>query len=182
MTTELVIRARQGDRDAYEMLARQIAPRLHVVAGGILRDRDAADDVVQQALVDIWRDLRSLRDPASFQAWAYRIVVRHCRAEARRTRRSRVHVLDVSDSLVAQSDAIGAVAERDALDQAFRQLSTEQRTVVVLHYLVGLPLQEIADIVDVPYGTIGSRIHTAKGRLRIALAGGNGWTARENLA
>ena len=61
--------------------------RLHAVAHRILRDIDLAEDATQQALLTIWRDLPQLRDPARFDAWSYRLLVRACYAEARRTRR-----------------------------------------------------------------------------------------------
>ena len=73
---DLVERAQQGDREAYELLARGAARRLFLIASRILRDADAAEDAVQHTLVTIWRDLPSLRDPARFDAWTYRIVIR----------------------------------------------------------------------------------------------------------
>jgi RNA polymerase sigma-70 factor (ECF subfamily) len=73
MSRLLVERAQQGDRDAYEQLARGALRRLFLVASRILRDSDAAEDAVQQTLVDIWRDLPSLRDPDRFDAWTYRL-------------------------------------------------------------------------------------------------------------
>jgi RNA polymerase sigma-70 factor (ECF subfamily) len=165
----LVERAQQGDRDAYEQLARSSARRLFLVASRILRDNDAAEDAVQQTLVSIWRDLPTLRDPDRFEAWTYRIVVRQCRAEARRGRRMRVDLVDISDSMAAEVDAIAAVDIRDELGRAFDALSQDHRTVVVLHHMVGLPLAEIAEILDVPYGTVGSRLHHATRALRTAL-------------
>jgi len=165
----LVERAQQGDRDAYEQLARSSARRLFLVASRILRDTDAAEDAVQQTLVSIWRDLPTLRDPDRFEAWTYRIVVRQCRAESRRERRMRVDLVDISDSMAAADDAIAGVHARDELGRAFDSLSQDHRTVVVLHHMVGLPLAEIAEILDVPYGTVGSRLHNATKALRSAL-------------
>lgn len=166
MSRVLVERAQQGDREAYDQLARGAARRLFVVANRILRDVDAAEDAVQQTLVDIWRDLPSLRDPDRFDAWTYRIVVRRCRIEARGHRRLGVRIADLSESLAASRDEIGEVATRDALDRAFEGLSLDHRTVVVLHHLMGLPLGEIAEILDVPYGTVGSRLHHAMRAMR----------------
>lgn len=161
MTRALVERAQAGDRDAYELLARGAARRLFLVASRVLRDTDAADDAVQQTLVAIWRDLGSLRDPDRFEAWSYRMLIRYCRAESRSRRRSGVVVVDLSDSMVATGDAIAEVADRDRLTRAFDGLSREHRTVVVLHHLAGLSQGEIASILDVPYGTVGSRLHHA---------------------
>jgi RNA polymerase sigma-70 factor (ECF subfamily) len=169
MSRVLVERAQQGDRDAYEQLARGAARRLFLVASRILRDTDAAEDAVQQTLVGIWRDLPSLRDPDRFDAWTYRMVVRACRGQGRRHRRMGVSIVDLSDEMAADRDHIGDVAVRDQLGQAFDALSQDHRAVVVLHHLVGLPLGEIAEILDIPYGTVGSRLHHAMRAMRATL-------------
>src|SRR5258706_2110266 len=98
---------------------------------------------------------------SDLEAWAYRIVVRECRSEARRLRRSGVSVVDLSESMAAAGDAFGEVDRRDALGRAFDRLSQDHRAVVVLHHLAALPLAEVAEILDVPYGTVGSRLHLA---------------------
>ena len=87
MDTDLVIRAQRGDKEAYALLATEIADRHLAVARRILRDLDLAEDATQQALLAIWRDLPQLRDPARFEAWSYRLLVRACYAEGRKERR-----------------------------------------------------------------------------------------------
>lgn len=169
MSRDLVERAQQGDRDAYEQLARGAARRLFLVASRILRDADAAEDAVQQALVAIWRDIGSLRDPDRFDAWAYRLVVRACRSMGRRERRLGIALVDLSDTIAVVRDDIADIATRDQLGRAFEGLSQDHRAVVVLHHLVGLPLAEIADILDIPYGTVGSRLHHAMRSMRASL-------------
>ncbi len=169
MVKALVERAQQGDRDAYEQLARGASRRLFVVASRILRDTDAAEDAVQQALVAMWQDLPSLRDPERFDAWTYRLVVRACRSQSRRERRLGIRVVDLSEAMAAASDDVAHVAVRDQLGRAFGALSQDHRTVVVLHHLVGLPIGEIAEILDVPYGTVGSRLHHAMKAMRASL-------------
>lgn len=169
MSAALVERAQKGDRDAYEQLAQGAARRLFLVASRILRDTDAAEDAVQQTLVAIWQDLPSLRDPERFNAWTYRLVVRACRAQGRRERRLGIQIVDLSDELATARDDIGEIAQRDQLGRAFDQLTRDQRTVVVLHHLMGLALGEVAEILDVPYGTVGSRLHHAMRAMRAAI-------------
>ena len=84
--TELVKRAQHGDREAFGQLAADLAARFLPVSRRILRDIDLAEDASQRALVAIWRDLPQLRDPARFDAWSYRLLVRACYAEGRRAR------------------------------------------------------------------------------------------------
>ena len=95
MDAELIGRAQHGDEEAFASLAVAAGGRLHAVAHRILRDTDLAEDATQQALLTIWRDLPQLRDRARFDAWSYRLLVRACYAEARRTRRwsPNLHVL-----------------------------------------------------------------------------------------
>jgi DNA-directed RNA polymerase specialized sigma24 family protein len=83
MDTHLVILAQHGDQVAFGLLAAGIADRFLAVSRRILRDIDLAEDATQQALLAIWQDLPSLRDPARFDAWSYRLLVRACYAEGR---------------------------------------------------------------------------------------------------
>jgi RNA polymerase sigma-70 factor (ECF subfamily) len=165
----LVGRAQRGDRDAYEAIVRAVAPRLYRIAHRIVRDADAAEDAAQQALVTIWRELPSLRDLDRFDAWTYRLLVRACLAESRRRRRAGVVHVTMEDAIPADGDPIAGVDLRDQLARALDELSTEHRVVVVLHHYVGLPLAEIAGILGIPYGTVGSRLHHATRALRASL-------------
>jgi RNA polymerase sigma-70 factor (ECF subfamily) len=168
----LVERAQGGDRDAYEALARQVAPRLYAVAFRVVRDPDRADDAVQQALISIWRELKGLRDPDRFQAWTYRLVIRACHADSRKPRRLGVTLTPLPDELHGGQDAFLAIDARDELDRAFSALSHEHRVVLVLRHFVGLSNQEIADVIGVPYGTVASRLHHASDALRASLDAG----------
>jgi RNA polymerase sigma-70 factor, ECF subfamily len=166
---DLVIRAQRGDRDAYAVIAQQVTDRFLAVARRILRDVDLAEDATQQALVAAWRDLPQLRDPARFEAWAYRLLVRACYAEGRRQRRGRpVLRLLPSDERVTD-DGLGRVLDRDALERAFRRLTLEHRTIVVLRHYLDLPVERIADVLGIPVGTANSRLHYALRGLRAAL-------------
>lgn len=169
MDRELVERARAGDREAYERLAVMVGRQLSQVAYRILRDPDATEDAVQRALVGIWRDLPRLRDVDRFDAWAYRLVVRTALEEARQRRRH-AHVREVPPALEpSHPDASASVAAREALGRAFDDLRPDHRAVVVLHHYVGLSLGEIAEILGIPYGTVGSRLHYALRRMRASL-------------
>jgi RNA polymerase sigma-70 factor (ECF subfamily) len=165
---ELIVRAQHGDADAFSILARRAIDRLHAVAYGILRDADAADDATQRALIDAWDHLDGLRDPDNFDAWTYRLVVRAAYREIRSERSQRDRVRFVLPRVV-DVDPSGRVAEREALEQAFRELSPEHRAVLVLHHVADLPLADIAGILGIPVGTVGSRLHHAARRLRAVL-------------
>ena len=162
-------RAQAGDREAYEQLARTSAPRLFLIASRILRDSDAAEDAVQGALIVMWRDLPALRDPDRFEAWSYRLIIHQCHDHGRRERRQGIRIVELSEAEREPRDEVGDLADRDELGRAFDSLSRDHRTVIVLHHLVGLSIAEIADVLDVPYGTVGSRLHHAMRSLRAEL-------------
>jgi RNA polymerase sigma factor (sigma-70 family) len=169
MDTDLVIRARHGDKGAYALVATEIADRYLAVARRILRDTDLAEDATQQALLAIWQDLPQLRDPARFDAWSYRLLVRACYTEGRKQRRwaPNVRLLPVDEPIV--DDGLSSVIDRDLLERGFRRLSLDHRTVVVLHHYLDLPLDRVAEIVGIPVGTAHSRLHHAMRGLRAAL-------------
>lgn len=165
---ELVQRARSGDPDAFEALIRAAGDHLLAVARKILRDPDAAEDALQQAVIRGWRSLPRLRDPERFDAWLYRILVMSCYAEANKRRRFASQVRFVSPDLV-QGDLSSRVADRDALERAFRSLTPAHRAVIVLHFFVDLPLTEVADVLSIGAGTARSRLHYGLRALRSAL-------------
>jgi RNA polymerase sigma-70 factor, ECF subfamily len=168
MDTDLVIRAQHGDEEAFVSLALAAGDRLHAVAQRILRDVDLAEDATQQALLSIWRDLPQLRDPARFDAWSYRLLVRACYAEGRRARQW-TPGLRILPAAASQADESGLVIDRDQLERGFRRLSVEHRAVVVLHHYLDLSLDDVAHALGVPPGTARSRLHHAMRALRAAL-------------
>ena len=178
MDAELIGRAQRGDEEAFASLAVATGDRLHAVAHRILRDTDLAEDATQQPLLSIWRDLPHLRDPARFDAWSYRVLVRACYAEGRRTRRWTASLRLISPIEVGAGGE-GSVVDRDQLDRGFRRLSIEHRAVVVLHHYLDLPLDEVADVLGIPAGTVRSRLHHAMRGLRAALEADARPTARE---
>jgi len=165
----LVEAARSGDEEAFSSLARAAADRLFAVAYRILRDAGRAEDAVQQALLNAWRQLPGLREPERFDAWLHRLLVHACYAEARRARLWNANVRVLPLGGLATSDPAIGVDERDTLNRAFKRLTTEQRAVFVLHHYLGLPLAEVAETLGVPVGTVKSRLHYATNTLRAAI-------------
>lgn len=169
MRADLIERARAGDPDAFGQLAAAEVKRLVVVARLIVRDRDLADDVVQETLVRCWRYLPSLRDIERFESWLNRIFMRAVADQAKRQRRPAEVSMDAMLVEPAVMDEVGAVNDRDQLDRGFRDLSIDHRAVVVLHQYLGMSMVEIGDLLGVPEGTAKSRYHYAMAALRAAL-------------
>ncbi len=169
MDQDLVVRAQQGDRRAFDSLTVADYPRLFRVAYSILRDRTQAEDATQQAYFDIWRNLPRLRRPAAFEGWSYRILVHACYAEARRTQRwvPDTEALTLSEPTAAADFA--AVLDRDELERVFARLTIEQRVVVVLHFHLDMTLEQVAKTLGIPRGTVDSRLSRAMRVMRTAL-------------
>ncbi len=163
---DLVVRAQQGDHDAFDRLTLHVTDRLYSVAYRILRNGPSAEDAAQQALVSIWRQLPTLRDPDRFDAWAYRLLVHAAYAEHRRRRREAP-----SGSLTdgTTEDPYLSVHDRDQLERGFAKLSTEQRAVLVMQHYLNLSHDEMAALLEIPVGTVRSRLHGARGAMRAAL-------------
>ena len=165
----LVERARSGDRDAFAVLARAQADRLYAIGYRILRDAGLAEDALQQTLVSAWRELPGLRDPDAFRAWITRLLVNAAYAEARRRVRTGGNLRVLPLEAPAPADDYLTLIDRDALERGFRRLPPDQRSVLVLHYFVGLEPAEIAASLGVPPGTVRSRLHYAHRAMRAAL-------------
>jgi RNA polymerase sigma-70 factor (ECF subfamily) len=166
---ELVVSARSGDHEAFSALAGSVVDRLYATAMLILRDHTQAEDATQETIVRAWRDLPSLRDPDRFDAWLRKLLVNACRDEGRRQRRRSAEVTLLPIHQPIGPDGTTRLEQQDALERAFRRLSTEHRVVVVLHYYRGLSQPEVAEATGVPLGTVKSRLHHAILALRAAM-------------
>jgi RNA polymerase sigma-70 factor (ECF subfamily) len=138
----------------------------------ILGDEADARDAAQDTFVTAWRQIGRVRDADRFDAWLQRVAVNSARM-AHRARRRR-GVREIPSSHVAGVDGLRAIpspAETDGatLDAAMRRLSMEQRSILVLHHLDSRSVAELAEILEIPLGTVKSRLHTARQALQAAI-------------
>jgi len=163
---ELVSRAQAGDQYAFGQLASGQVDRLFATAFLILRSRESARDAAQEALLDAWRGLPTLRDPERFGPWLHRLLVHACSRQARRMPR------DIAlDQLIGPFglDESGMVANRDQLERGFRRLSTDQRAILVLRFYLDLSVDAVAGHLGLPIGTVKSRTNRALAAMRASL-------------
>lgn len=139
----------------------------------ILGDEADATDAAQDTFVTAWREIRRLRDPDRFDAWFQRVAVNAARMVHRQRRRRGVREIPAARIGGGLPDlpATMSSTERDAktLDVALARLPIEQRTILVLHHLDHRSVAELAEILDIPPGTVKSRLHTARQALRAAI-------------
>ncbi len=163
----LVLRCQEGDSAALELLVGRWQERLWRHAWRLTGDEDAAWDVLQEAWIGISRGLGRLDDAAAFPTWAYQIVSHKCRDWIRREQRRRRTVEDYSDQVQqAQQQAADAHEQSANLKEALAKLPGRDRAILSLRYEEGFDTAEIAEILHVPVGTVKSRLHYARERLR----------------
>ena len=171
---ELVAAAQSGDRNALDQLLRRHYDRIYAVCRRLTGD---ADDACQEALIKITRSLPRFDGRAAFGTWAYRIATNASLDELRkRKRRSLLHSInprtDGSDGVEPEvidpmaAKRIDAIDDRLAIDEALRELSDDFNAAVVLRDVADIDYDEIADILEIPVGTVKSRI--ARGRAALA--------------
>jgi RNA polymerase sigma-70 factor, ECF subfamily len=158
MDGELVERARAGDADAFDQLARARIDAVYRTAIGILGNSADARDATQEALVSAWRSLRSLRDTDHFDAWMRAITVNAARMVARRRR---VREIPMTAYLEQADLDPGAVSAAD-FDAVFDRLTVDQRALLLAHHLDGESVAQLAVRLGIPEGTVKSRLHTAR--------------------
>ena len=182
MDRALVERAMRGDEEAYTGLMAIAGDRLLAIAYRILRDVHHAEDAVQAALLGAWRDLPTLRDPDRFEAWLTKLLIRACYLEANRERRWTTNMRVLPVDVPEGSDPTSAIADRDRIDRGFRRLPTDQRAIVVLHHYLGWSQPEIAQALEIPLGTVKSRLFYATRALRAGIEADDRASAAERPA
>lgn len=167
----LVASARLGDRNAFGLLVRRWNGKLLAHAWRLLRDSEAAKDAVQEAWAEMLRGLARLRDDDAFAAWAYRIVSRRCARHIGRLQGERRRVdAAQAESLGVELREPGALDAR-AVGRAIATLPPEQQAAIALFYLEDMSVAEVAVALDVPAGTVKTRLMHARRRLRESLEG-----------
>jgi RNA polymerase sigma-70 factor (ECF subfamily) len=159
----LVMRCQDGSAAAFDELVKRWQQPLWRHACRLTGQRDGGWEVVQEAWLGIIRGIGRLRDPARFKPWAYRIVRNHAATWIKRRGRSRLKQESLGEGRpAAETREDGGEDVRRAL----RALPAEMRTVLALDYLDDLPVREIADRLDLPVGTVKSRLHYGRERLK----------------
>jgi RNA polymerase sigma-70 factor (ECF subfamily) len=156
-------------RTAFLAASRPGLDRAYRLAGLLLVDAHEAEDAVQDALIVAWQSFDTLREAAMFGAWFDRILVNGCRDRLRRRNVVRFIPIDGGPEPVGR-DPFTAFIEREALLARLDALTADERVVIVLRFWADLPLEDIAERMRWPLGTVKSRLHRALGRLRVALS------------
>jgi RNA polymerase sigma-70 factor (ECF subfamily) len=163
----LVLRCQEGDAGAFDELICRWQERLWRHAWRLTGSREAAWDAIQEAWMTVSRDIRRLQDVAAFPAWAYRITSNRCHDWIRRECRRRRADEAYAEQADRVEDETRNTRHRSAdLDEALSRLPGRDRAILSLRYQEEFALAEIAEILQIPPGTVKSRLYYARERLR----------------
>ncbi len=166
----IVDRARTGDLDAFEEIVRARMDAVYRLSFAILGNEADARDAAQDTFVAAWRQIGRLQDVDRFEAWMQRIAVNAARMVHRSRRRRGVREIPAAEVAAAAPDrAAPEPADVRSLSVALRALPIEQREILVLHHLEGRSVADLAGILEIPIGTVKSRLHTARAALQRAI-------------
>jgi len=164
LVSDLLTSAKRGDRSAFDELVGPYVRQAFGLAFGMLHDREAAEDAVQEAALRSWRKLGNLRSGTEMRPWFLAIVANQCRTTLRGRWWS---VLRLDSPLESGASGFEDRIVRGAdLRAALRKLAVVHREALVLRYYLDLPLEEVAAITGVPVGTVKSRINRALAAMR----------------
>jgi RNA polymerase sigma-70 factor (ECF subfamily) len=175
----LLKKARNGDIEAFELLIEDYQKKAFNVAYRMMGNSEDANDLVQEALIRIFKSIKNFKEQSSFSTWVYRIVTNVCLDELRRRKNKFTISIDediqLEDGNVKrQIESEGPTPEesleskeiQDIVTKAIEELSNEHKTVIVLRDIQGFSYDEISDIMKCPEGTVKSRINRARKALR----------------
>ena len=182
---ELVRSARTGDVPAFEALYRAYGDRIYNFAKRVTGSAEDAGDVTQETFVRAWSSLPKLREDGTFSVWLHRIALNRCRDVLKKHRREGTVSLDcpqtdaegeempmqVESDLPGPEEVVFAGEMQSAVRRAVDSLGEEHRLVVTMHHFEGLDVESVAKILNVPRGTVMSRLSRAREALRRKLSG-----------
>ncbi len=173
---ELVVKASQGNKDAFSDLYYSCYKDLYKFALYTIGDADNAADVVSDTFVDVWKGIGKLRDPDSFASWVFRILSVRCKKEiSNMIKRRAVYNFDdlIETPSMGSENIEEDISESASLSSALSKLEGEERMIIVLSVLHGYTNREIAEMIGKPQGTVSSKLHRTYAKLREMLGGEN---------
>jgi RNA polymerase sigma-70 factor (ECF subfamily) len=177
---ELVDAARRGDRDAFGELVVRHQERVYNLSLRFLGNPTAAEDLAQRVFISAFTQLKHFKGEAAFTTWIYRITFNES-VTVRRTegRRRAVSIHGADEGLIAEpaetddpAEALTQQEERGALHRALQEIGAEDRKILLMREMEEMPYEQIAAVLQIPVGTVRSRLHRAREALRAALGEG----------
>jgi len=168
----LAVRAQDGDRAALTALVERHEPRVRRLAGYLLNDPQDAEDAAQEALAKVLTRIDQFRGEARFATWLYSLVTNTCRDLGERQRRRQHQALETAPEVASTLGPHDLACQREQRAELARELeglSSDQRHVMVMKDVLALSYEEIAEVLEMPVGTVKCHAHRGRARMRRAL-------------
>ncbi|MBE4909225.1 sigma-70 family RNA polymerase sigma factor [Bacillus luteolus] len=156
-----VIKAQQGDKEAFCRLIKEIEPNLYRIASSIMRSEDECLDAAQEAVIKAYLSIEQLKQPQFFKTWITRILIRECTRLLKN--RNKIIPMNTIDILESQNES--NLEDNFELKEAISKLEKDYRIVITLFYIQDLSVKEISEIIEQPEGTVKSRLSRARKKL-----------------
>lgn len=160
--------AKAGDREAFGRLYQSVALEMYKMALYTLGNREDAEDAVSETFVDAWKGIHSLREAESFRPWILRILSIRCKRRIGGYVKEKGNI-DLEEYIEQGDGSDGGHSKRAELLEAMNRLTPQEREMVVLSVLHGYTMREIAEIKDLPQGTVSSKLHRTLKKLKTML-------------
>lgn len=182
---KLIQKSKSGDVKSFEILISRYEKLAYNVAYRILGNEEDAKDMTQESLIKVYKYLKNFRMDSSFSTWLYRIVMNTCKDELRKKKLNVISIdkpinttdgsmyMDIKDSSSTPEEELESKETQGEVQKALSKVNEKNRIVVVLRDIKGFTYSEISEILDVPVGTIKSRINRGRQELKSILLGDN---------
>jgi len=165
----LIRKAQQGDLSAFDLLIQRFRDMAVGYAYSILGDFHLAEDAAQEAFVQAYRDLKTLRNPLAFGAWFRRIVFKYCDRITRKRQHSTIPLERVGEPVDSSKTPVELVQKREDQNvvlESIKALPEMERTATTLFYIDGYTIAEVGNFLEVPQGTVKSNLHSARKKMK----------------
>lgn len=174
----LIIQSKSGDIQSFETLIKGYQKMAYNVAYRIMGNEEDAKDMTQEALIKVYKNLKGFRMDSSFSTWMYRIVMNTCKDELRKKKMKVISIdqpittddgqmhMEIEDKGLKPDEIVESRETQKEVHEALQAVSETNRVVVVLRDIKGFSYSEISEIIDVPVGTIKSRINRGRQELK----------------
>jgi len=173
---ECVRRVQQGDTDSFEVLVRRHQKAIFNLVYRLLGNYDEAAEVVQEVFLSAFKSIHQFRGEANFSTWLYRIGLNHASTRRKSLNSTQQHNIPLDGTEVIADGAVDPAKNfehkeiQQRVQQALNSLDTEDARIILLRDLQDVPYEDVAEMLDIPVGTVKSRLHRARQALRTSLA------------
>ena len=173
---ECVRRVQQGDTNSFEVLVRRHQKAIFNLGYRLLGNYDEAAEVAQEVFLSAFKSIHQFRGDASFSTWLYRIGLNHASTRRKSLNSTQQHNIPLDGTEVIADGAVDPAKNfehkeiQHRVQQALNSLDPEDARIILLRDLQDVPYEDVAEILDIPVGTVKSRLHRARQALRVCLA------------